>query len=150
MLSSQENSATEEICSRASDDLNEYYKTGDLSKIDLDDDAIECEDKDKSYMKALIEVVRSLIDGDDNSNDDDNGDGDDGTLRNLKEIDKDNLIEYLMRVLPFIIFLAFGILAIIGWIVCCICCCCDCCCCCCCKKEGCEIPCFIFIMFSML
>ena len=52
MLSSQENSATEEICSRASDDLNEYYKTGDLSKIDLDDDAIECEDKDKSYMKA--------------------------------------------------------------------------------------------------
>ena len=55
-------------------------------------------------MKALIEVVRSLIDGDDNSNDDDNGDGDDGTLRNLKEIDKDNLIEYLMRVLPFIIF----------------------------------------------
>ena len=95
-------------------------------------------------MKALIEVVRSLIDGDDNSNDDDNGDGDDGTLRNLKEIDKDNLIEYLMRVLPFIIFLAFGILAIIGWIVCCICCCCDCCCCCCCKKEGCKIPCFIF------
>jgi hypothetical protein len=70
--------------------------------------------------------------------------GDDGTLRNLKEIDKDNLIEYLMRVLPFIIFLAFGILAIIGWIVCCICCCCDCCCCCCCKKEGCKIPCFIF------
>ena len=115
-----------------------------LSKIDLDDDAIECEDKDKSYKKALIEVVRSLIDGDDNSNDDDNGDGDDGTLRNLKEIDKDNLIEYLMRVLPFIIFLAFGILAIIGWIVCCICCCCDCCCCCCCKKEGCKIPCFIF------
>ena len=144
MLSSQENSATEEICSRASDDLNEYYKTGDLSKIDLDDDAIECEDKDKSYMKALIEVVRSLIDGDDNSNDDDNGDGDDGTLRNLKEIDKDNLIEYLMRVLPFIIFLAFGILAIFGWIVCCFCCCCDCCCCCCCKKEGCKIPCFIF------
>ena len=95
-------------------------------------------------MKALIEVVRSLIDGDDNSNDDDNGDGDDGTLRNLKEIDKDNLIEYLMRVLPFIIFLAFGILAIIGWVVCCICCCCDCCCCCCCKKEGCKIPCFIF------
>ena len=85
-----------------------------------------------------------MIDGDDNSNDDDNGDGDDGTLRNLKEIDKDNLIEYLMRVLPFIIFLAFGILAIIGWIVCCICCCCDCCCCCCCKKEGCKIPCFIF------
>ena len=115
-----------------------------LSKIDLDDDAIECEDKDKSYKKALIEVVRSLIDGDDNSNDDDNGDGDDGTLRNLKEIDKDNLIEYLMRVLPFIIFLAFGILAIIGWIVCCFCCCCDCCCCCCCKKEGCKIPCFIF------
>ena len=95
-------------------------------------------------MKALIEVVRSLIDGDDNSNDDDNGDGDDGTLRNLKEIDKDNLIEYLMRVLPFIIFLAFGILAIFGWIVCCFCCCCDCCCCCCCKKEGCKIPCFIF------
>ena len=32
---------------------DDLYKS-DLSKIDLDDDAIECEDKDKSYMKALI------------------------------------------------------------------------------------------------
>ena len=54
------------------------------------------------------------------------------------------MIMEMGMMVPFIIFLAFGILAIIGWIVCCICCCCDCCCCCCCKKEGCKIPCFIF------
>ena len=39
------------ICSYASDELQEYYNTCDLSKID--------------YMKTLIEIVKSLIDDDD-------------------------------------------------------------------------------------
>ena len=139
---SNENPKTEEVCSRASDDLNDYYKTGDLSKIDIDDDEIECEDKDKSYMKNLIEIVKGLANDKTTSTGDGNSDG--RRLRNLASVDKDKLIDYLMRTLPFLIFLVFGILSIFGWIICGICCCCDCCCCCCCKKESCKVPCFIF------
>ncbi len=140
---------TKEVCSRASDTLNEYYKTGDLSEIDLDDKPIECEDKDKSYMQTLIDLVREYAD-DDSSDSSNEGSGENisnDRLRNLKgELNTDKLIDYLMRVLPFVIFLVFSILAIFGWIICCICCCCDCCCCCCCKKEGsnCKTICFIF------
>ena len=52
---------TDEVCSHASDELKEYYKTNDLSKIDLDNGAIKCEDKDEDYMKALIEIVKKLV-----------------------------------------------------------------------------------------
>ena len=145
--SSENNTDIEEVCSRASDDLNEYYKTGDLSKIDLEEGAIKCEDKDKPYMKALINIVESLSDDKDEDEDEDDGHEGNGLsgLRNLEdEIDKEDLIEYGKRLLPIIVFLAFGLLGIIGWIVCCFCCCCNCCCCCCCKKRGCQIPCFIF------
>ena len=132
------NSNTEEVCSRADDDLIDYYKTGDLSKIDLDDEPIKCEDKDKSYMKTLIDIVREM-------SDDSSSNAVDGSrLRNLGSLDTNKLVDYLMRTLPFLIFLAFGVLSIFGWIICCICCCCDCCCCCCCKKESCKVPCFIF------
>ena len=131
------NPNTEEVCSRASDDLKEYYKTGDPSKIDLDNEAIECKDKDKSYMKALIDLVKSYVGDDDDGNDD--------RLRNLGgEIDTDKVKEYGMRVLAMAVFLVIGILSIFGWIVCCFCTCCDCCCCCCCKKISCKVPCFIF------
>ena len=140
---------TKEVCSRASDTLNEYYRTGDLSEIDLDDKPIECEDKDKSYMQTLIDLVREYADDDssDSSNEDSGENISNDRLRNLKgELNTDKLIDYLMRVLPFVIFLVFSVLAIFGWIICCICCCCDCCCCCCCKKEGsnCKTICFIF------
>ena len=131
------NPNTEEVCSRASDDLKEYYQTGDPSKIDLDNEAIECKDKDKSYMKALIDLVKSYVGDDDDGNDD--------RLRNLGgEIDTDKVKEYGMRVLAMAVFLVIGILSIFGWIVCCFCTCCDCCCCCCCKKLSCKVPCFIF------
>ena len=129
------------VCARGSKELNEYYKTGDLSKIDLDDDGIKSEEKDQSYMKALRAIVKKFVDGDDKEEEDDN------TLRTLEEIagiEKQNLIDYGKRILPMLIFLVFGVLGIFGWVICCFCCCCDCCCCCCCKKEGCKIPCFIF------
>ena len=134
----EDSQSTKEICSRASDKLNEYYKTGDLSKIDLDKEPIKCEDQDKSYMKALIDLVRDYVGNDDDPEPQEN-------LRNLKEdIDTEKLKEYIMRVIPFATFAVIGILSIFGWIGCCIFCCCDCCCCCCCKKEGCRIPCFVF------
>ena len=134
---------SDKVCSRGSDSLVEYYKTGDLTKIDLDGDEIECEDKDKDYMQALIEIVKKNVGGDDDDEEDEQ------RLRDLEDeddggIDKDNIIKYGMRILPMLIFLVIGILSIFGWIVCCFCNCCNCCCCCCCKKPKCKIPCFIF------
>lgn len=119
---------SEKICSKASDNLNEYYRTGDISKIDLYSDKIECEDKDKTYMQNLIALTKNAA-GDDNEN------GDSLT---------DSAIDYGMRFVPLAIFLAFGLLGFIGWFVCCISACCNCCCCCCCKKPQCKIVCFIF------
>ena len=135
-LEPQSNSDTDEVCSRGSDDLIEYYKTGDLSLIDLDDDPIECDDKDADYMKALRGLMRNLVGGGD----------DDERLRNLDEgdSDTDNIKQYINRVIPMLVFLVIGVLCIFGWIGCCIFACCDCCCCCCCKKKTCKIPWFIF------
>ena len=134
-----DNSNSEEVCSRASDDLKEYYKTGDLSKIDLENQEIECEDKDKTYMQALIDLVKEYIDSDGDEEDSDD------TLRNLEgDIDTNKIIDYGMRILPMLIFLVISFLSIFGWIICCICTCCDCCCCCCCKKIKCKVPCFTF------
>ena len=142
---------TDEVCSHASDELKEYYKTNDLSKIDLDNGAIKCEDKDEDYMKALIEIVKKLVEGDkddENENTNDGANGGGGGRRNLRHLlDKDteeNIKTYGHRVLALIVFLAFSILSLFGWIICCFCNCCNCCCCCCCKKQGCKIPFFIF------
>ena len=128
--------------------MKDYYNTSDLSKIDLDDGSIKCEDKDKDYMQALIGIVDSLIGGgDDDEDDDDDGpiNGGNGNLRNLLEPEtEENIKKYINRVLPLLIFTALSIISLVGWIVCCFCNCCNCCCCCCCKKPGCKIPCLIF------
>ena len=152
-------SYSDDVCSRGTKSLIEYYQTGDLSKIDLDDGEIKCKNKDSGYMKALINIVKGMTDDDDEEEDDDDdnshfGGGGGGVtpiepgddrLRNLEsDVNKEDITTYIMRLLPMFVFLAFGILSIIGWIVCCFCCCCNCCCCCCCKKPKCKIPCFIF------
>ena len=117
---------TDEVCSKASDDLIEYYKTQDLSKIDIDLDEITCEDKDEPYMQNLIKAVKSI-----------DNDGEGNSLSQTG-------IDYGMRFIPMLIFLAFGLLGIFGWLICCFCACCNCCCCCCCcKKIECKKICFI-------
>ena len=144
------NKNSDKVCSMGSKDLVEYYKTGDLSEIGLDDDGIKCEDKDKDYMKALISLVRKNIGDDDDDNDNNNADntGDNAVEENTEKSEegsnKDNLMKYGRRILPMAVFLVIGVLSIFGWFVCCFCNCCNCCCCCCCKKPGCKIPCFIF------
>ena len=158
---------TSEVCSHSSDDLKEYYQSGDLTKIDLEPGLIECKDKDNKYVKALIGVLEGFIkdedssenpntipnNNDNNSGNDDNGGNDDGAnpedrerlrLLSLDEEGKENIKKYVDRILPMAVFLGIGILCIIGWLVCCFASCCNCCCCCCFKKEGCKIPCFIF------
>ena len=157
---------TSEVCSHSSDDLKEYYQSGDLTKIGLEPGLIECKDKDNKYVKALIGVLEGFIkdedssenpntipnNNDNNSGNDDNGGNDDGNpedrerlrLLSLDEEGKENIKIYVDRILPMAVFLGIGILCIIGWLVCCFASCCNCCCCCCFRKEGCKIPCFIF------
>ena len=116
-----------EICSKGSDELINYYQTWDLSSIGLSEDKIECENKDKKYMKALFGIVSKYA-KDNYINEEDEG---------------ENIINYGLHILPFLIFLVIGIFSIFGWIVCCVCTCGDCFCCCCCKKVFCKNHCFV-------
>ena len=143
LSSSSSQTYSAEICARGSDDLKEYYQKGDPKIIDIDPHkSIECEEKDETYMKALINIVRTIAD--DTEEDSDGGRRNLRNLGGVSDIDQQDLTDYGMRFLPMGVFLVFGILSIFGWIFCCICCCCDCCCCCCLKKPSCKIPCFIF------
>ena len=134
----------DEVCKRGSEELNNYYKTGNLEEIELKEGGIKSEDKDKDYMQALINILKSQLKGDGNK---DSNAGDVGGHRILNEegskISKDDIMVYGKHLLPVLVFLIIGLLCIPGWILCCFCCCCNCCCCCCCKKPVCKIPCFI-------
>ena len=166
-LQEQQKNSTDEICERGTQDLIDYYQTGDLEKIDLKDEKIKCEDKDKDYMKALINLLKKFVG--DNEEGDDTGENseenhentptgpsggppepDPNGRRNLEGESmsigemQDDLMSYGMHLLPIVVFLVIAILCIPGYLICCFCCCCNCCCCCCCKKPGCKIPCFIF------
>ena len=142
---------SDKVCKKGSEDLVDYYKTGDLSKIDLDDKPIKAEDKDEPYLKALINIIKTMMNGEDKSDSDEGtqeSEAGGGRLRNL-QLDslgsiEDDVINYAKHLIPIAAFLVITILAIPGWIICCFCCCCNCCCCCCCKKTSCKIPCFIF------
>ena len=129
---------TEKVCKKGSEELQKYYETGDLSKLGFEDNKIECEDKEKDYFKALLNIVKTVINGKEESK----------STRNLQNIDfeviKDDVVTYAYHIIPIVVFLVIAILSIPGWLICCFCCCCNCCCCCCCKKPGCKIPCFIF------
>ena len=151
------NNATDKVCERGTKELRDYYKTGDFSKIGLDDKEITCKEKDKDYMKALKKIVKKYVSGGDNKrNLEENNEGEipanqptANSNSDKKEEEEDgeiteSIIEYGKHILPLIIFLVIGILCIPGWLICCFCCCCNCCCCCCCTKPGCKIPCFIF------
>ena len=145
---------SDKVCDKGHAELKAYYETGDLEKIGEKDDGIHCEDKDKDYLKALINIIKIAMGDDGDKSDggdqvvknDGNYNPENPETRNLLEIDsiKDDAINYLMHMLPIFIFFVIGILTLPAWPVCCFCCCCNCCCCCCCKKPGCKIPCFIF------
>ena len=107
-----------------------------MSKIGEKDEGIKCDDKDKKYLQALINIIKAS-DGDEYENKE---------QRNLLEIDslKDDATTYVIHLLPIFIFLIIVILTIPALPICWCCYCCNCCCCCCCKKPKFKIPCFIF------
>ena len=51
----------EEICKKGSDDLNEYYQTGDMSLIDIDENEEVKNDKSTSYGDALVNLIYQEI-----------------------------------------------------------------------------------------
>ena len=106
------------ICNKGSDELKDYYKTGDEEKIGIKKGKIENKDKSE-HTNALINLVSS--------------EGD--TMDNAKT--------YAMHVIPVLVFLVITIFSLPGWLICCFCNCCDCCCCCCCKKTSCKVPFYI-------
>ena len=151
-------SSINEVCKKGSEKLNNYYKTGKLEEIDLKNENIICEDKDKEYMKVLIKLIKSKIENKEGEKDNSSnnelrrnlGDGENDKEEN--EISKDDIIIYGKHILPALLFLIISILCIPGWILCCCFYCYNCCCCCCCKKLGCKIPCFIitYILYALV
>ena len=150
-------SDSDKVCKKGSDELKDYYKTRELSKIELDDKPIKSQEKGKEYFEALLNIVKNYI-GNDSSNAQGSqtsggntpDPGAEGGRRlnrklefNLEKV-QDDIITYGKHIIPILAFLVIAILSIPGWLICCFCCCCNCCCCCCCKKPGCKIPCFIF------
>ena len=169
----EKKSPTDQVCEKGSEELRSYYKSGNLGDIKLEDGSIKCEDKDKDYMKAIINIIKSQLGGGKNEDGEENenqGSAKEpetpatptGSRRNLqneegenKGGDEDltqNVMTYGKHLLPVLIFLVIGILCIPGWLMCCFCCCCNCCCCCCCKKPCCKIPCFVitFALYALV
>ena len=105
------NSYVDHICSLGSEELINYYKTSDLSGIELEDEEIKCDDCEEEYMKALIGLTKNFVL--DERNDDER---------------EENLKKYGKRILPIAIFMGIGALFIFGYIVCLVNSCCDYCC----------------------
>ena len=115
-------SDTNKICEKGTKDLQNYYKTGDGSIIGIkEDEEIKSENNPK-YIDALVNLI---------SNEGSSG---------------DNIMDYIMHLIPVLIFLVIAILSLPGWLVCCICSCCKCYCCCCCQKPVCKLPFYIITM----
>ena len=115
-------SDTNKICEKGTKDLQNYYKTGDGSIIGIkEDEEIKSENNPK-YIDALVNLISS--------------EGSSG----------DNIKDYIMHLIPVLIFLVIAILSLPGWLVCCICSCCKCYCCSCCQKPVCKLPFYIVTM----
>ena len=109
---------TNKVCEKASQDLRDYYSgKGDLKSLGIDENKDVKRENQGEYIDGLINTVSGEGEG--------------------------NLMDYIIHLIPVLVFLAIGILLLPGWLVCCICSCADCCCCCCCKKDSCKLPFYI-------
>ena len=123
---------SDQICSSISEELKQYYSTGDLSQLDLDKNIISSND----ITETLISFAQNNIYKDSYSL---YGTGYEKTEINIQEI--------LFLFKYVILFLIISFISLVLWFVFCCNVCCNCCCCkCCCYKQSCCIkPCFIFI-----
>ena len=113
----------EEICSKSSNDLKNYYLTGDSQPLKLDKIIISNNTNNPNYIQSLVEIVA--------------GEGN----------NEQNINTYSKHISPFLVFFAIGLLSIPIWICFLICWCCNCCWCKCCKKEKFILP---FLLVSII
>lgn len=140
----KEKKNTTKICEKISDDMKQYYKTGDREILGIDEDKIEGDKGD--HITALINIVKVLTSDKESTL---------RTLEEKKQFTKEqqtelmqNFVIYGKTIIPLLVLFVIAILSIPGWITCCsCCCCCNCCCCCCCKKDKCKTPCFVLTFF---
>jgi len=140
----KEKKNTTKICEKISDDMKQYYKTGDKEILGIDEDKIEGDKGD--HITALINIVKVLTSDKESTL---------RTLEEKKQFTKEqqtelmqNFVIYGKTIIPLLVLFVIAILSIPGWITCCsCCCCCNCCCCCCCKKDKCKTPCFVLTFF---
>ena len=114
---------TKKICENGSEELKDYYLTGDKEKIKLKDD--ENKDKDEEnpeYIKALIDIIKQ------------------GTGKETEKNIKNNVKTYEKHLIGSIIFLVIAFLSLILWAVCFFFYFCNCCLCFCCKRRCCILP----------
>ena len=116
------NSDSMEICSKSSDDLINYFKTGDTNYVSL-----YTYEEDEEPSKITLTYVNMIT-----------GEGDKD--ENIDEIKK--------HLAPMVIFIILGILCIPGWVIFCCCACCQCKCCKCCKTLKCRTPFFIIVTIT--
>ena len=65
--------ATDDICSRESQELIDYYNNNaTLKDLGIKEGGIECEDRDKDYLKVLLGILNNLLGGE--SDDEEEGD----------------------------------------------------------------------------
>ena len=129
----QKSEKSSKICEKTSSKLNEYFKTGDKTKLGLDED--NTEKYDEYYIEALINMVKHYYD---KKKEKQNKElrilGDDSQSGYMK-----NIFQYAYHILPLLIIFGLGILSLVAWIVWC-CCTCYKCKCCVCKVPKCKTP----------
>ena len=113
------NSDSMEICSKSSDDLINYFKTGDTSYVSL-----YTYEEDKEPSEITMTYVNLVT-----------GEGD----------EDENIDKIKTHLAPMIIFVILGVLCIPGWAIFCSCACCQCKCFKCCKTLKCRTPFFIIV-----
>ena len=113
------NSDSMEICSKSSDDLINYFKTGDTSYVSL-----YTYEEDKEPSEITMTYVNLVT-----------GEGD----------EDENMDKIKTHLAPMIIFVILGVLCIPGWAIFCSCACCQCKCFKCCKTLKCRTPFFIIV-----
>jgi hypothetical protein len=122
-------SSTSNICSKTSSEYSQYYKTGDRTKLNMDED--NTEKYDSYYAKALISIVGQYYE---NKKAKLNG----GSVEPDSEYRK-SIFKYAYRILPLLVVLGIGILSLVAWIVWCVCICKKCSCCYC-NQPKCKTP----------
>jgi hypothetical protein len=117
------------ICSKTSDVYSQYYKTGDTTKINMDED--NTEKYDSYYIKALINIVAHYYENKRAKKK--------GVSNNPDPDFKKHVLKYAYHILPLVIVLGLGILSLVVWIVWAICVCKKCSCCYC-NRPKCKTP----------